>query len=107
MLEAVIAILAGLLLLSDLIKGGGKRFITPLQPFAVVIGVVALVVGVLHIRSVLGIALVLAGLILSVSALKSIPRIGDELARAGRALEQVRVVIGLIALIVGIMALVR
>ncbi len=105
MLGAIVAILAGLLLLSDLITGAGKRFVAPLQPFGAVIGVIALVLGVLHITSVLGVSLVLAGLILAVSALRSIPRIGDELAKAGRTLEQVRIVIGVVVLIAGIMVL--
>ena len=107
MVEIVIAILAGVLLLSDLARGKAKGAIGKLQPFGVVIGVVALVLGVLHITSVLGVALLLAGFILAVSALKSVPRVGDDLARAGNALERIRTPIGAIVLIIGLIALVR
>jgi len=85
MLEAIVAILAGLLLLADLFRGAGQRMIGALRPFEVVIGVIALV-GMLHIGSVFDIALLFAGFVLAVSALESVPRIGNELARAGRAL---------------------
>ena len=105
MLEAIVAILAGLLLLADLFRGAGQRMIGTLRPFQVVIGVIALVVGILHLASVFGIALLLAGLILAVSALESVPRIGSELARAGRALAQLRILIGIVVLVLGIMAL--
>ena len=106
MLGAIVAILAGLLLLADLFHGKGQQFINALRPYEVVIGVVAVVVGVLHIASLFGIALILAGLILAVSALQGIPRIGDDLARAGRALAQVRTLIGVIVLVLGVLALV-
>jgi hypothetical protein len=106
MLEAIVAILAGLLLLADLFHGKGRRFINSLRPYEVVIGIVAVVIGVLHLASLFGIALILAGLILAVSALQGVPRIGDDLARAGRALSQVRTLIGVVVLLLGVMALV-
>lgn len=105
MLEAITAILAGLLLLADLFHGRGERFINALRPYEVVIGVVAIVVGVLHFASLFGIALVLAGLILAVSALQGVPRIGNDLARAGRALAQVRTLIGIVVLVLGLLAI--
>ena len=107
MLEAIVAILAGLLLLAELFRGEGQRIIGKLRPFAVVIGVVALVLGVLHIASVFGIALLLAGFILAVGALEAIPRVGNGLARAGRALAQVRIVVGVLVLVLGVIALIR
>ena len=105
MLGAIVAILAGLLLLADLFRGRGQQFINTLRPYEVVIGVVAVVSGILHIASLFGIALLLAGLILAVSALQGIPRIGDDLARAGRALSQVRTLIGVVVLVLGVLAL--
>lgn len=106
MLDAIVAILAGLLLLADLFTGAGQRMITNLRPYEVVIGVAALVLGVLGITSLLGIALLLAGFILAVSALQSIPRVGSDLARAGRALAPARTLIGIVVLVLGVMALV-
>lgn len=106
MLEAITAILAGLLLLADAFHGKTQQLIGSLRPYEVVIGVVAVVLGILHILSLLGIALLLAGLILAMSALQGIPRLGDDLARAGRALSQVRTLIGVVLLVFGILALV-
>ncbi|SRR6266542_1480880 len=106
MLEAIIAILAGLVLLADVFQGKGQRLINNLRPYEVVIGVGAAVIGVLHIASLFGIALVLAGLILAVSALQGIPRVGDDLARAGRALGPFRTLIGIVVLVFGVLALI-
>jgi hypothetical protein len=99
---AIIAILAGLLLLSDMIR---DRIIGPLLPFEAVIGVVALVAGLLNLLSALGITLVLAGLVLAIGPLSSIPSIGPPLARAGRSLAAFRGVLGIIVLILGVAAL--
>lgn len=106
MLQAIVAILAGLLLLADMFKGKGKSFINNLRPYEVVIGVVAVVLGVLHILSLFGVALLLAGLILAMSALQGIPRVGDDLARAGRALAPVRTLIGIAVLVLGVLSLI-
>ena len=105
MLQAIVAILAGLLLLADAFQGRGQNFINNLRPYEVVIGVVALVLGVLNIFSLFGIALLLSGLILGVSAFQSIPRVGDDLARAGRALTQVKTLIGVVVLVLGVLAI--
>jgi hypothetical protein len=105
MLTAIVAILAGLVLLADLFHGTAQRMIGNLRPYEVVIGVAAVVLGILQLLSLLGIALLLAGLILAVSALQSIPSIGDELARAARALAPVRTLIGIVVLVLGVLAL--
>lgn len=102
MLEAIVAILAGLLLLSTVMR---SDWLQPLMPFTTVIGVVALVAGVLNIASVMGIALIMAGLILSASALANVPSIGDNLRNAGRWLDSFRIIIGLVVLILGVLAL--
>ena len=102
MLEGIVAILAGLLLLSSVMRSDWLR---PLMPFSTVIGVVALVAGVLSITSVIGVALILAGLILAASTLASVPSIGTYLANAGRWLDNFRVVIGVLVLVLGLLAL--
>src|SRR5713226_6533960 len=104
MLAPLLAILCGLLLAADVLAGvkGMNRVVRGLRPFATVIGVVAIVVGILSLLSALGIILVLSGLILATSALASIPKAGAALSRAGRSLAAARVVIGVLALAVGI-----
>jgi hypothetical protein len=105
MIAYIIAILAGLALLARWLKGGAASFARALSQFDVVIGVVALGIGVLELFSLPGVLLILAGLILSASALRSIPSVGKSLARLGYALDAFRLIIGVLVLAVGILGL--
>lgn len=105
MVEAIVAILVGLMLASEALGSGSEKLVGPLRPFKTVIGVVALVVGVLNITSVTGIALIVGGLVLATSALGSVPKIGADLQSAGQWLSRFRVVLGIIILLIGIMSL--
>lgn len=106
MITAIIAILAGLLLLGDFFdKGKAGNFVKSLRPFDAVIGVVAIVIGVLSLVSLLGIMLVLGGLVLGARALASVPNVGDNLVRAGNAVGSFRTLIGFVLLLLGILAL--
>ena len=49
--------------------------------------------------------LILAALILSASALRSVPSIGSPLARLGNALDQFRLIIGILILLAGLLSL--
>ena len=102
MLNSIVAIIAGLALLAHWLKGGAAKFAHTLAQFDVVIGVVAIVIGVLELLSLEGILLVLAGLILSAEALRSVPSIGRPLARLGDALDPFRLIIGILVLLVGL-----
>lgn len=107
MIESVVAILSGVLLLAELFSrwAPGKKAVGALKPFQTVIGIVALVIGILHVTSVTGIALILAGLLLAATALAAVPKVGTYLARAGRALETFRIIVGFIVLVVGLVGL--
>lgn len=94
MIENLLAILTGLLLVAGLFKGEARQWVNLLRPWETVIGVVAIVVGVLQFASLLGIGLILGGLILASSAMAAIPSVGDDLKRWGRQLEQFGVLIG-------------
>jgi hypothetical protein len=107
MISSIIAILAGLALLAHWLKGGAARFAESVARFDVVIGVVGLVIGVLELTSIQGILLILAGLILAVNALRSIPSVGDTLAQAGTSLDPFRLIIGILVLAVGLLNLIR
>ncbi len=108
MFTILIAILAGFVLLSGVlhnIPGIGaslERFSGWLVPFGVVIGVVAVVLGVLELLSLEDILLVLAGLVLAVSALRTIPSVGPSLGRLGNALAEFRYPLGVVVLAIGI-----
>jgi hypothetical protein len=112
MISTVVAILAGLVLLSDVLRnipGIGlslERFAGWLSAFDVVIGIVAIVLGVLELLTLEGILLILAGLVLAASALRTIPSIGLSLGRLGDALAKYRWIIGVIILLVGLLDLI-
>jgi hypothetical protein len=101
MIENVIAILAGLVLLAGVfIKDGpGSRILMILVPFQGVIGLVAFVIGVLNFFTVIGIALIVAGLILGAEALAKIPSIGSELKHLGQSLSGMGGLVGAVLLI--------
>jgi cadmium resistance protein CadD (predicted permease) len=108
MINIVVAILAGLVLLSGIlhkIPGIGyslERFAGWLRPFDAVIGVVAIVLGILELLSLEGILLILAGLVLAASALRTIPSIGPSLGRLANALVEFRLIIGVIILLISL-----
>jgi hypothetical protein len=113
MITVVVAILAGLVLLSGALRnvpGIGlslEKFAGWLSAFDVVIGVIAIVLGVLELLSLEGILLILAGFVLAVSALRSIPSVGPPLGRLGNALAEFRLIIGIILLLVGLLDLLQ
>lgn len=107
MLAAVIAILAGILLLADSLGKfqGMDTMIRTLRPWQTVIGVVALIWGIFHVFSLLGIVMILAGVILGANALVTVPKVGDDFTGAAKALAPFAAIIGGAALIFGFLKL--
>ncbi|HEX6250807.1 MAG TPA: hypothetical protein VFZ56_05175 [Gemmatimonadaceae bacterium] len=107
MLRALLGILAGMLLLADSLGRfrGLDAMIRALKPYETAIGVTALIVGIFSFFSTLGIALILAGLLLGANALATVPQVGDNLGSASRALAPFSVLIGAAVLILGILRL--
>ena len=106
MIKAVIAILAGMLLLADFFnQGRASRFVASLRPFDVAIGIVAIILGVLNLLSLVGIFRILGGLVLGSRALASVPNVGDNLVRAGAAVGAFRVLVGSVLLVLGVLTL--
>jgi hypothetical protein len=106
-LRALVAIIAGLLLLADSLGRfrGLDALIRTLKPYETAIGVTTLIMGVLAIFSPLGIVMILAGLLLGANALAGVPRFGDELGGASRALAPFGILIGATVLVLGILRL--
>ncbi len=108
MLTAIVAIFAGLVLLAGsmgslpTIGHALDRLGRWLGKFDAVIGIAAIVVGLLDLFSFAGLMLILAGLILAVSMLRSLP----PLARLGRALSPYRLLIGIVVLVIGMLGLI-
>ncbi len=108
MINIVVSILAGLVLLRGVLQtipGIGQsleRFAGWLSTFEVVIGVFAIVLGILELLSLEGILLILAGLVLAATAMRTIPSIGPGLGRLAYAMTPYRAAIGAIIMIVGL-----
>ena len=107
MIGALIAILAGVLLLADSLGKfrGLDALVRTLRPYQTVIGILALTWGIFHIFSLLGIVLILSGIILGANALVTVPKVGDDFSGAARALAPFAVIIGAAALIFGFLRL--
>lgn len=72
--------------------------------FQTIIGVLAIVIGILYI-GLQGIVAIVAGLILAMGLLPNIPAIGKDLAKAVKWLGSFQTIIGIIAIILGIWGL--
>ncbi len=107
MLAAVLAILAGILLLADSLGkfSGFDTLVRNLRPYQTIIGVLALVWGIFNIFSLLGIVMILSGVILGANALVTVPKVGDEFTGAAKALAPFAAIIGAAALIFGVLRL--
>ena len=72
--------------------------------FQSIIGIIAIVVGSLYF-GLQGIVAIVAGLILAMGLLTSIPAIGDDIAKVAKWLGGFQTIIGIIAIIMGIWGL--
>ncbi len=74
--------------------------------FQTIIGVIAIILGVLYFGDLLqSIVAIVAGLILAVGLLTSIPAIGNDIAKVAKWLGGFQTIIGVIAIILGIWGL--
>ena len=106
MIELILALLTGLLLLGDKIRSGTAvgNAITKLRPFATVVGVVSLIVGLLSLLSLMGVLLFLGGWALAADAMGAVPRIGGQLKHWGRQLRQVGWLLGVLLLAAAVLS---
>ncbi len=110
MIAGLFAILAGLILLTGLlgvIPALGEhleRMAKWLGSFQGIIGIIALIIGILNIGSLTGIMLVIAGIMLAAGILQTIPALGDSLHKLAKWLGSFQTIIGIITLIVGILS---
>jgi hypothetical protein len=72
--------------------------------FQTIIGVIAIIMGILYF-GLQGIVAIVAGLILAMGLLTSIPAIGKNLAKVAKWLGGFQTIIGIIAIIIGIWGL--
>lgn len=106
MIRAIVAILAGMLLMGDVFeRGRASGFIARLKPFDATLGITAIILGILNIFSLLGVLLLLGGLVLGARSLAAVPNVGDELLRASNAVGHFRTMIGLVLVVLGVLAI--
>ncbi len=109
LLAGVMLIVSGLVLLTGvlyLVPAFGKsleRLAKWLGSFQGIIGIIAIIVGLLSLGDLLGaLLLIIVGLILAVGILSALPGIGKSLAKVAKFFGGFQTVIGIIALILGI-----
>ena len=73
--------------------------------FQTVIGIIAIIVGIFYF-GLQGIVAIIAGLILALGILPSIPAVGKSLEKLAKWLGRFQTIIGIIAIIIGILGLV-
>ncbi len=74
--------------------------------FQTIIGIIAIVVGIVFFSLIQGTVAIVAGLILAMGILASIPALGKYLVKLAKWLGGFQTIIGVIAIIVGILGLV-
>ena len=73
--------------------------------FQTIIGVIAIILGILYLFDLQAIVAIIAGLILAMGILTSIPAIGKDIAKVAKWLGGFQTIIGIIAIILGIWGL--
>ena len=110
MIVEITTIVAGLILAIGLLPNiiaVGKRLEKVakwLGRFQTVIGVIAIVVGILYF-GLQGIVAIVAGFFLAMGLLTSMPAVGKDLAKVVKWLGSFQTIIGIIAMVVGIWGL--
>jgi hypothetical protein len=103
-------IIAGLILAMGIlssIPAIGKNLVQVakwLGRFQTIIGIIAIIIGILNL-GLQGIVAILAGLILAMGILPSIPAIGDSLEKVAKWLGRFQTIIGIVAIVIGIWGL--
>ena len=112
MILEIINIVAGLILAMGIlpsIPAVGKsleKVAKWLGRFQTIIGVIAIILGILYFGDLLqSIVAIVAGMILAMGILTSIPAIGKDLAKVAKWLGGFQTIIGIIAIIIGIWGL--
>jgi len=108
---AVMNIIAGLILcvgILEAIPAMGKHLVKLakwLAGFQTIIGVVAIILAIVWWSSLQSVVAIIAGLILMIGLLPTIPAIGKDLEKLAKWLGSFQTIIGIIAIVVGIWGL--
>ena len=112
MIIEIVNIVAGLILAMGILPGipaigeSLEKVAKWLGRFQTIIGAIAIILGILYFGDLLqSIVAIIAGLILVMGILTSIPAIGKDLAKVAKWLGGFQTIIGIIAIILGIWGL--
>ncbi len=111
MIVEITNIIAGLVLVMGIlpsIPAVGKsleKVAKWLGRFQTIIGIIAIIVGILYF-GLQGIVAIIAGLILAMGILTSIPAVGGSLEKLAKWLGRFQTIIGIIAIVIGIWGLI-
>ncbi len=110
MVIEIVNIIAGLILATSILPNipiVGRdltRLAKVLGEFQTIIGIVAVILGILH-WGLQGIVAVIAGLVLVLGILPSVPLVGEDLAKLAKWLRGFQTLIGVVAIVLGVMGL--
>ena len=110
-MTGIMLIVCGLVFLSGslyLVPGVGKdleKLARTLGGFQALIGVIAVIVGILDIGEIGGVILLIFGLVLAAGVLSSLPAVGKYIAKLARALGASQTALGIISIIAGVWTL--
>ncbi len=112
MIVEIMNIIAGLILAIGLLPSlpaigkSLEKVAKWLGRFQTIIGIIAIIVGIVFFSLIQGTVAIIAGLILAMGILSSIPALGKYLEKLAKWLGGFQTIIGIIAIIVGILGLV-
>ncbi len=102
LIVCALVLLAGSLYLIPALGKHLEKLAKFLGGFQALIGVIAIIVGILEIGSLGGVILLIVGLILAASIMSALPAVGKYIEKFTKAMGAFQTIIGVIALIVGI-----
>ena len=111
MIVEIVNIIAGLVLAAGIVTSlpavgpSIGKVAKWLGGFQTIIGIIAIIVGILYF-GLQGIVAIIAGLILALGILPSIPAVGKSIEKVAKWLGRFQTIIGIIALVIGILGLV-
>lgn len=111
MIDSIMCIVAGLVLLTGVlgaVPALGKhleKLAKWLGSFQAIIGIIAVIIGIISIPSLQGIMLIIAGIVLMAGILSAIPALGKHLEKLAKVLAGFQVPIGIITIVIGIIGI--
>jgi hypothetical protein len=108
----IFLIIAGLVMLAGLMGAVPalgehlEKLAKWLGSFEGIIGIIAIIIGIIYFSIPMGLLLIVAGIILAIGLLQALPMVGDTLKKLVKALSGFHTIFGIIFLLLGILGLI-